>query len=42
MFDSGSFKRTGGSCGHEAGDVMLRDVAERLAASLRQRDDVCR
>lgn len=42
MLDVDHFKRLNDTFGHEAGDVVLRDVAECLQRSLRVEDTVCR
>lgn len=42
MLDIDHFKQFNDSFGHEAGDVVLREVAECLRASVRNEDIVCR
>jgi len=42
MLDIDHFKRINDSYGHDAGDVVLRTVAQSIAAQLRGEDFVCR
>jgi diguanylate cyclase (GGDEF)-like protein/PAS domain S-box-containing protein len=42
LIDLNNFKSINDSCGHEAGDVVLKVVAKRLQASVRESDTVAR
>jgi diguanylate cyclase (GGDEF)-like protein len=42
MLDIDKFKDLNDTRGHDAGDVMLRDVAQVLAANIRASDVACR
>jgi diguanylate cyclase (GGDEF)-like protein len=42
MLDIDHFKRFNDTFGHEAGDVVLKSIAELLKASVRQGDIICR
>lgn len=42
MADLDNFKRVNDTRGHEAGDLVLREAAVRMSASLRQQDGLCR
>lgn len=40
--DLDKFKRVNDTCGHEAGDKLLQEVARRLKSTVRETDYVCR
>jgi diguanylate cyclase (GGDEF)-like protein len=42
MCDLDQFKEINDQCGHPAGDVVLQDIARRLAGGVRAEDDVGR
>jgi len=42
MIDADYFKQVNDSCGHEAGDVVLKELSHTLKHSFRSDDIVCR
>jgi len=42
MIDADGFKQINDSCGHDAGDIVLRELAHALADAVRSDDLVCR